>query len=105
MVWDSLDGSLWHFNVIITPCPSSAGFSHTMEQSAQAYPVPIARGPTEGFCSPFAAHPQNQSKGAGSVSPRGFRLRVRENQHKHGGLQAALFGGSELGAPWPEGLL
>lgn len=106
MVWVSLDrtGSLWPFSVITTPCPSSAGFSHTMEQSAQASPVPIAHGPTEGFCPAFAAYPQNQSKGTGAVLPQGFRLRVRENQ-QHGGLQAALLGGSELGAPQSEGLL
>lgn len=106
IVWDGLGGtgSLWPFSVIITRCPSSAGFSHTMEQSAQASPVPIARGPTKGFCPSFAAYPQNQSKGTGSVLPRGFRLRVREDQ-RHGGLQAALLGRSELGAPQSEGLL
>lgn len=61
--------------------------------------------PHQGLLHPFAAYPQNQSKGTGLVLPRGSRLRVREDQHKHEGLQAALLGGSELGAPWSEGLL
>lgn len=64
IVWDSRGGtgSLWPFSVIITPCPSSAGFSHTMEQSAQASPVPIARGPTKGFCTPLLLIPKTRAK-------------------------------------------
>lgn len=61
--------------------------------------------PHEGICPFFAAYTPHQSRVTGSVLPRGIRLRVRENQNKHGGLQGALLGGSELGAPRSEGLL
>lgn len=54
--------------------------------------------PCQGLLHPFAVYPKNQSKGTGSMLLRGSRLQAREDQHEHGGLQAALLGDSEPGA-------
>lgn len=61
------------------PCPSSAAFSHTMEQSAWASPAATAHGPAEGFCTPllFIQKKPEQRNHLG-VTLR-LRLQVRED--------------------------
>lgn len=54
-------GSLWPFSITVILCPSSAGFSHTMEQSTQASPV--ACGSTKGFCTSLLFIPKTRAKG------------------------------------------
>lgn len=76
-------------------CPGSAGFSHTMEQSARASPRAMAN--TE-FLHPLAlwGNPKTQSKLAQLRVRRGQQA-VSKDRHKHSGLQTALLGCSEPG--------
>lgn len=51
-------------------CPSSAGFSHTMEQSARATPAAVVHGPAKGFCTLSLFTPKPEHRHWLGVTPR-----------------------------------
>lgn len=90
-------GDFWQPCPCCARCPGSAGFSHTMEQSARASPRAMAN--TE-LLHPLAlwGNPKTQSKLAQLHVRRGQQA-VSKDRHEHSGLQTALLGCSEPGAP------
>jgi len=98
--WGSLGGtgSSWPSAVIVTRCPSSAGCSHTMEQSAQASPTAMARGPAKGFCIPSLLPQKPEQR-------HGLRASARLQAAREGGPTRAwgcpgcFIGGLRAGGP------